>query len=90
VTVVVWVRLPEMPVMVIVAEPTGAVLDAVSVRMLVPVVLVGLNDAVTPDGRPLAVKATDPVKLLIPLTVMVLVPLLPCTTLMLLGPADRE
>lgn len=85
-----WVRLPEMPVMVIVAEPTGAVLDAVSVRMLVPVVLVGLNDAVTPDGRPLADKATDPVKLLIPLTVIVLVPLLPWTTLTLLGPTDRE
>ena len=83
-------RLPEVPVIVIVAGPTVAVVEAIRVRMLVPVVLLGLNDAVTPAGRPVAESATDPVKLLMPLTVMVLLPLLPCTTLTLLGPADRE
>jgi hypothetical protein len=88
--VVVWVKLPELPVMVTVAGPTVAVLDAVSVRMLVPVVLLGLKDAVTPAGRPVADRATDPVKLLVPLTVMVLVPLLPCTTFTLLGEAESE
>jgi len=75
--VVVCVRLPEMPVTVTVAGPTVAVADAVKVRMLVPVVLAGLKAAVTPAGRPLADKATEPVKLLRPLTVMVLEPVLP-------------
>ena len=67
--------------MVTVAEPRVAVLDAVSVNVLLVVVLAGLKDAVTPEGRPLAESATDPAKLLRPLTVMVLVPLVPCTTL---------
>jgi len=87
---VVWVRLPEVPVMVTVAGPTVAVAEAASVRMLLPVVLLGLKDAVTPAGRPVAESATDPVKLLTPLTVMVLLPLLPCTTLTLPEEAERE
>lgn len=86
----VCVRLPEIPVTVTVAGPTVAVVDAVNVKMLVPVVEVGLKDAVTPAGRPLADKATEPVKLLRPETVIVLVPALPWATLTLLGPADRE
>jgi len=90
VTVVVWVRLPEVPVTVTVAGPTVAVLEAVSVKVLVPVVLLGLKEAVTPAGRPLAERTTEPLKLLIPLTVTVLEPLLPWTTLTLLGEADRE
>jgi hypothetical protein len=88
--VVACVRLPEMPVTVMVAGPTVAALETVNVRMLAPVVLEGLKDAVTPAGRPLADKPTDPAKLLMPLTAMVLVPLLPWTTLTLLGDADRE
>jgi len=76
-TVVVWVRLPDVPVMVIVAGPVVAVPDAVSVRMLLVVVLAGLKEAVTPAGRPFATRFTAPVKLLRPLTVTVLVPLLP-------------
>jgi len=88
--VVACVRLPEMPVTVMVAGPTVAVPETVNVSMLVPVVLEGLKDAVTPAGRPLADKPTDPEKLLMPLTAMVLVPLLPWTTLTLLGDADRE
>ena len=62
---------------VTVAEPTVAVLAAVSVSVLVPVVLAGLNDAVTPDGRPLAARLTDPVKPLMSVTVIVLLPAAP-------------
>lgn len=84
------VRLPEVPVIVTVARPTVATLDAVSVRMLVPVVLAGLNDAVTPAGKPLAVSATDPLKPLTPATEIVLLPLVPRARLRLLGEAERE
>jgi hypothetical protein len=75
--VVVRVTVPEMPVMVTVAVPVVALLDAVSVNVLVPVVLTGLNDAVTPLGNPDALKATLAEKPLILFTVMVLVPLAP-------------
>ena len=52
----------EIPVMVIVAGPTVAVLLAVSVRTLEPVeVGFGANDAVTPLGRPEADRVTLPV-----------------------------
>ena len=76
--------------MMIVAGPVTALPDAVRVRMLLVVVLEGLNEAATPAGRPLATRLTAPVKLLSPLTVTVLVPLLPCTTLTLFGEADSE
>jgi hypothetical protein len=56
--VVVRVRPPPVPVMVTVAVPATAVLDAVKVTVLVAVVEAGLNAAVTPLGRPLALKAT--------------------------------
>ena len=72
----VWVRLPEVPVMVTVFTPVGAVPDTVIVIVLAPVVLVGLKDAVTPVGR-LADRATDPVKPAMSVTVMVEVPVLP-------------
>ena len=81
VSVVVWVRLPDVPVMVTVAGPTVAVLDAVRVNVLLVGALAGLKDAVTPAGRPLAERATDPAKLLSGVTVIVLVPVAPCTTL---------
>jgi hypothetical protein len=89
-TVVACARLPEIPVMVTVDNPTVAVLAAESVKMLVPVVLAGLNDAVTPAGKPLAARATEPLKPLMPATVIVLLPLVPATTLRLLGEEDRE
>ena len=76
-TVAVCVRLPEVPVMVIVAGPKVAVPDAVRVSLLLVVALAGLKDAVTPAGIPLADKATEPLKLLKSVTEMVLVPLLP-------------
>jgi hypothetical protein len=77
VNVAVWVRLPEMPVTVIVVGPTVAVLDAVSVKMLVVVVLVGLKEAVTPAGRPVADRPTAPPKPLMSVTATELVPLAP-------------
>ena len=49
-TVVVLVKLPDVPVRVTVTVPVVAVLLAVSVNVLVPAVLPGLNDAVTPLG----------------------------------------
>ena len=89
-TVVVCVRLPEVPVMVTVVVPATAVEAAVNVKVLEVVVLAGLKDAVTPAGNPVALRATDPLKPLIPVTVIVLVPLLPAATLRLLGEAVKE
>ena len=60
--VVVAVRLPEMPVMVSVLVPPLAVLLAVSVSVLVPVVDAGENEALTPLGRPDRERFTLPVK----------------------------
>jgi len=73
----VLVTLPEVPVRVTVDVPGEAELAALSVRMLVLVVLAGLNDAVTPVGRPDAARATVPVKLFWGVTVIVLVALAP-------------
>jgi hypothetical protein len=64
---------PLIPVMVTVAAPRVAELDAVNVRVLAPVVEEGLNVAVTPLGNPLALKATLPLKPPDGVTVMVLV-----------------
>jgi hypothetical protein len=88
-TVVVLVKLPEMPVIVIVAFPVVAVLLAVSVSMLVPEVLTGLNDAVTPEGTPEADSATLPLNPFCGATVTVLVALEPpCVMDKLAGDAD--
>lgn len=81
-------RLPEEPAMVTVAEPVVAVLVAVKVNVLVPVVLVGLKEAVTPDGKPDADKPTVPLKPPSALTVMVLAPLAPWTIVKVLGDAE--
>ena len=59
---VVFDKLPDVPVMVTVTVPVVAVPLAVSVNVLVLVVLLGLKDAVTPLGRPEADKLTLPVK----------------------------
>ena len=53
-------RLPEVPVIVTVAVPVLAVLLAVRVSVLVLVALLGLNEAVTPLGRPEAARLTLP------------------------------
>ena len=78
-TVVVWVKLPEVPVMVtVVGPPTVAVGLAVKVKTLDVVVLEGLNDAVTPAGSvEVTAKFAVPVNPLTGFTVIVLVPLFP-------------
>jgi hypothetical protein len=69
--------------------PVAAVLLAASVSVLAPVVLVGLNVAVTPLGTPDADRPTLPLKPLSVTTEMVLVPLAPCVMVRLLGNAER-
>src|SRR5882672_10498156 len=83
-------KLPESPVTVKVTVPVAAVLLAVSVKVLVLAVLLGLNDAVTPLGSPDADKLTLPLKPFCGATVMVLAPLVPCTIVTLFGEAERE
>ena len=74
-------RLPDVPVIVTFAGPTAAAALAASVKVLVPVVLLGLNVAVMPLGRPEAAKATLPVNPFAGVTAMTVVPLPPCLTL---------
>src|SRR5712671_4308799 len=88
--VALFVKLPDVPVTVTVAVPVVAVLLAVKVNVLVLAVLLGLNDAVTPLGRPDADKLTLPLKPFCGVTVMVLAPLAPCTIVKLLGEVERE
>jgi len=88
--VVVLVKLPDVPVTVTVTVPVVAMLLAVSVNVLVPAVLLGLKDAVTPLGRPDADKLTLLLKPFSGVTVMVLAPLAPCTIVKLLGEAETE
>ena len=76
-SVVVLIKLPEVPVMITVAVPVVAVLLAVSVSVLVLVVGFRPNKAVTPLGRADADKVTLPLKPFCGVTVMALVPLLP-------------
>lgn len=90
VTNAVLVKLPDVPVTVIVAVPVVAVPLADSVSVLTSAVLLGLNEAVTPLGRPEADKVTSPLNPFNGVTVIPLVPVLPCTTLMLDGDAARE
>jgi hypothetical membrane protein len=80
-------------VIVTVAAPTVAVLEAVKVRtLLVPVVVVvaGLKLTVTPVGRLLAAKLTAPANPPVRVTVIVLAPLAPCATDKLVGLAESE
>lgn len=85
----VFVKLPDLPVTVTEAVPVAAVLLAVNVNLLVLAVLAGVNDAVTPLGKPEADRMTLPVKPFCGVTVMVLVPLEPCTIVKLFGAAER-
>ena len=80
---------PDAPERVTVTVPVAAVLLAASVNALVPAVLLGLNDAVTPLGKPDADKLTLLLKPPCGVTVMVLVPLVPWTRVRLLGEADK-
>jgi len=86
---VVCVNAPDVPVMVTVTVPVVAALLAASVNVLVVVAGLGLNDAVTPLGRPEADKLTLPLKPFSGVTVIVLVPLVPCVMLRLVGDAEK-
>ena len=74
---VVAVSVPEVPVMVTVDVPAVAALLAVNVSTLALVEEAGLNEAVTPLGRPDAANDTLPVNGLTSVTVIVSVPLAP-------------
>jgi len=87
--VVVCIRLADVPAMVTAAVPVVAVLLAVKVSVLVAVAGFGLNEAVTPLGRPATDKLTLPLKPFWGVTVMVLVPLVPRMRVWLLGDAER-
>ena len=76
-TVAVLVKLPDVPVTVMVAVPVLAVLLANRVSVLVLVALEGLNEAVTPLGKPVAARLTLLLKPFSGFTVIVLVPLAP-------------
>lgn len=79
-----------MPVTVTVDVPVAAVALAVRVRVLEEVAGFGLKAAVTPEGRPDADRVTFPLKPLIGVTVIVLVPLFPCTTFNEVGLEAKE
>ena len=70
--------------------PVVAVLLAVKVRTLVEVVGLIPKEAVTPLGSAELDSVTDPVKPPVSVTVMVLVPLVPCLTVKLAGDAESE
>jgi hypothetical protein len=89
VIVAVCAKLPDVPVMVTVTVPGVAALPAASVKVLVAVAGFALNDAVTPLGKPDADKLTLPLKPFCGVTVIVLVPLVPCVMLRLLDDAER-
>src|SRR6185437_15547677 len=86
--VVVCDRVPEVPVMVLV--PVVAVLLAVNVKTLVDVVGLVPNEAVTPLGRAEFDSEIDPVNPLLGVTVIVLLPFVPCFTVKLAGEAESE
>ena len=86
--VVVLVIAPEAPAIVMLAVPGVALPLAVSVKVLLLEAEVGLKDAVTPLGKPLAEKPTFPVNPFSSKIVTVVVTLLPCTTVKLPGDAE--
>ena len=86
-TLVVCVMLPETPVTVTATVPVAAVALAVNVRLLVAVVGFVPNAAVTPVGRPEALRVTLPAKPPIGFTVMVVEADAPCVTETELGDA---
>ena len=73
-------RVPDAPVIVMAAVPGSAEALAVRVKVLAPVALLGLNDAVTPLGRPEALSATLLLKPFCGVIVIVSVPLVPWFT----------
>jgi hypothetical protein len=87
--VVVAVSDPEVPVIVTVTVPVVAVELAVRVNVVLPAAGLGLNAAVTPEGRPEAENVTLSSNPPDPSIVIVVVPFPPCSRLRLLGFACR-
>ena len=79
---------PETPLMVTVELPVVAVLVAVNVATLVPVVGLVLQETLTPLGRVEVDNVTLPVKPPVSVTVIVSVAVAPCVTLTDVGDAD--
>ena len=71
-TVVVFARIPDVPVTVTGKVPVAAPEDVVSVNRVAAVAGFGLNEAATPLGKPDAVNVTLPLKPFCGVTVMVL------------------
>src|SRR5579863_5128038 len=83
-------RLPDVPVMVTLPVPVVAVPLAFSVMVLMPAVGLGLNEAVTPVGRPEAERVTLPAKPFCGVMETLVPPLNPCMMERLLGFAESE
>ena len=86
---VVLVNVLHVPITVMFALPTAAVLLAVSVSVLVAVVGFGLNAAVTPLGRPDTARFTLPLNPFHGVTITGVLALDPCVALKLLAEADK-
>jgi len=86
----VLVKVLDVPVMVTLATPMAAVLLAVNVNVLVFVALAGLNEAVTPAGRPDADRVTLLLNPFNGLMVIVFAALLPCVRVMLVCDVERK
>ena len=84
-----FVKLPAEPVTVTLNAPIAAVPLAVNVNVLAVVAGFALKDAVTPLGRPDVDKLTLPLKPFRGVTVILLVPAVPCVIVKLLGVAER-
>ena len=82
-------RLSDLPVTVIEDWPVAVERLAVRVNVLVELVGLVLNDAVTPLGNPLALRVTCWLKPPAGTIVIVLVPVPPCATVTVLGEAVR-
>jgi hypothetical protein len=87
--VVVALRLPEIPLTVMVNFPSVAELLASRVSTLVEVAGFRLKEAVTPVGNPAAERATLPAKPFNGVMVIVFLPWLPWATLNAPGAADN-
>lgn len=85
----VWLKLPDLPVMVTVASPGAAEAAAVRVRIALAGVAPPLNEPVTPVGRPERLTVTEPAKPFCGVKVRVLAPVAPCATLSAVGEADK-
>src|SRR5215831_670526 len=86
---VVCVSVPLNPVMVTAAGPVTAPVEAVKVTVLVDFAVVGLKLAVTPEGSPLALRETLPLKPPLTEIPITLEALAPCVSDKLAGLADN-